>query len=47
MQLTITTRFWFPKLREILHGWFDFRFDLAGLGFNDEDLKLDLTAGRE
>jgi len=47
MQLTITTHLWFPKLREIFRSWFDFRFDLAGLGFDDEDLKLDLTAGRE
>ena len=47
MTFTMTTRFWFPKLREILRGWFDFRVDLAGLGFDDEDLDLDLTVGRE
>jgi len=47
MTLTITTHFWFPKLREIVRSWFDFRVDLAGLGFDDEDLDLDLTAGRE
>jgi len=47
MTLTITTHLWFPKLRKIVRSWFDFRFDLAGLAFDDEDLKLDLTAGRE
>lgn len=47
MKLTITTHLWFPKLRAIIRNWFNFRVDLAGLEFDDEDLKLDLTAGRE
>jgi hypothetical protein len=47
MKLTITTHLWFPKLREIVRSWFDFTVDLAGLGFDDEDLNLDLTAGRD
>jgi len=47
MTLTITAHLWFPKLREIVCGWFDFRVDLTELGFGDEDLDLDLTSGRE
>lgn len=47
MNITITTHLWFPRLREIVRSWFDFRVDLAGLGFDDEDLDLDLTVGRE
>ena len=47
MTLTITAHLWFPKLRAIVRSWFDFRVDLAGLAFDDEDLNLDLTSGRE
>ncbi len=47
MKLTITTHLWFPKLRKIFGSWFDFGVDLSGLGFDDEDLNLDLTAGRD
>lgn len=47
MTLTITTHLWFPKLRKIFRGWFDFKIDLAGLDFDSEDLDLDLTTGRE
>ncbi len=47
MKLTITVHLWFPRLRAMIRNWFDFGVDLSGLGFDDEDLNLDLTAGRD
>jgi len=47
MTLTITTHLWFPKIRQIIRSWFDFRVDLAEFGFDAEDLHIDLTTGRE
>ncbi len=47
MTLTITTRFWLPKLKQIIHNWFDFGVDLAGLTFDEKELTLDLNTGRE
>ena len=47
MKLTITTYFWFPKLRALTRSWFDFRVDLAGLTFGEEDVTHDLATGRE
>jgi hypothetical protein len=47
MKLTITTYFWFPKLQTLIRSWFDFRVDLAGLTFGEEDVTADLGIGRE
>lgn len=47
MKLTITAHLWIPKLRARLRSWFDFRVDLSGLAFDEEDLAIDLNAGRE
>jgi hypothetical protein len=47
MTFTIPIHHWLARIRRAIEDWFDFRCDLNGLRFDDEDVRLDLAAGRD
>ncbi len=47
MTLTMTIHLWFRRIRALVRSWFDFRVDLAGLGFDEEEINVDLATGRD
>lgn len=47
MILTITIHLWFTRLVGALDSWSDFGGDLADLSISDEEVMVDLNAGRE
>ena len=47
MMLLIPIHRWLTGICRAVERWFDFRCDLIGLNFDDEDVRLDLASGRE
>ncbi|MCG6963546.1 MAG: hypothetical protein LJE95_09800 [Acidobacteria bacterium] len=47
MKLIITTHFWLTKLWKAVCSWFDLEVDLADLSLDEDEVMLDLTAGRD